>query len=406
MLIAMTGANGLLGRNLLLEIIKQNYKNLSDLEVFVFGRSTNSETLHKRIIGILSEEAFDYINDKDVEKDELIKILSEKIKCFEFNLGEPSNKVSEDDLKKLSSKEIDFFFHVASLTDFRDGELVKARLEKTNIIGTNQVLESLPKMNIKEFAHVSSAYVCGAKSGKVDPNYIDFNQKFRNPYEMTKLKAEHNVRTFCSKNSIKFKIFRPSTICGRLIENRIGATPKFDVFYSWAAFFLRYKEKVLAGKSDVFDTPIDVSLRFYFSPTGGLNIVPVDFVAKFIYQASIQQNRNQSYHICNDEEVPHELYTSLMLKTVNVNGVKNVYSRPTDLNQFEAFYYKTVGKIFTPYITQDPILFDLNSTREVCANANLFCPKIDEAAFTEIMKYAKTKSFGGFNIKKESLNTV
>ena len=65
------------------------------------------------------------------------------------------------------------------------------------------------------------------------------------------------VRQYCRDNNIRYRIFRPSTLCGSLIENKIGATPKFDVFYAWAAFFLEYKKRTLGSDENLYQKPFD-----------------------------------------------------------------------------------------------------------------------------------------------------
>ncbi len=196
---ALTGATGFLGRNLLLEIIKQNYKNLSDIEIIILGRSSKEDSLHYRIMNILAEEVLDYIDDSNLEINDFLQAISSRIKCVNIALGEPNLGVSHDDFKVLSAKTIDFFFHVAALTDFRDGETVVKNLEKVNVSGTEELISLIANLKVSEFSYVSSAYACGLTHGTIMPDYVNLNQEFRNPYERTKLKAEIIVRQIKKK---------------------------------------------------------------------------------------------------------------------------------------------------------------------------------------------------------------
>lgn len=234
---ALTGATGFLGRNLLLEIVKQNYKNLSDIEILILGRSEKENSLRNRIADILREEVLDYVNDSSLDIQNFLKMIMDRIKCVNIALGEPRLGLNHDDYQVLSSRTIDFFYHIAASVDLRHGKKVEEELEKTNIGGTQDILNLVKSLKVKEFSYVGTAYECGKTYGKVMPDYINLNQEFRSPYEKAKLKAEILVRNFQKQTGIRCRYFRPSVTCGRLIEGLIGATPKFDVFYSWAVFF-------------------------------------------------------------------------------------------------------------------------------------------------------------------------
>ena len=390
---ALTGATGLLGRNLLLEIIKQNYKNLSSIEILLLGRNSKTDSLHERIIKIVEDEVFDYIDDESIDKKGFLSEIDKVIKCYNIILGEPYLAMSEDDINEIKSKKIDYFFHIAALTDFRSGSVVADKLTRINILGTQSVLDLLPKLKIVEFSYVSSAYVCGMTTGKIAPNYINLDQEFRNYYEQTKLNAEILARDFCRKHKIKFRIFRPSTISGRLIEKRIGATPKFDVFYGWAIFFLRQKRKLLKTKHFTNEL-VEINLRFCASDKSGLNIVPADFAAKIIYRVSLSRCDQESFHLTNNEETPHRFYFFEMLDFIGIKGVQMVDEIPSDLNQIEDLYYKTVGKIYTPYIACDVTDFDICNLEEFSTKSGLNYSKIDKNNFLKLMLFAKEKNFG------------
>lgn len=385
----ITGITGLVGRNLLLEIIKNNYKNFNDIEIIALGKNTDSNPLKNRILKILSIELEEYLSDSSFNSSEFIKDIQNQIKCVHIDLSKPNLALDEQDLKTLLNKEIDYFYHVAALTDFRNEPSVKIALETINVEGTRAIINLVNKLKLKEFIYVSSAYACGLTHGKIDPTYTNFEQEFRNYYEKTKLKAEVVVKE--NLKNIPYKIFRPSTISGRLIEGRLGSTPKFDVFYSWGAFFLRYKEKLLK-KINAMDDVLNVDFRFCASKNSGLNIVPADFVAKSIYDISLHDKRqNESYHLVNQEETPHSMYLMMLLETMNIKGASMVDKIPANQNSLEKFYYKTVGKIFTPYIAKDPMLFD---TSNISYNKPLSCPEVNKDRFLILMDYAKSKNFG------------
>ena len=211
---ALTGATGFLGRNLLLEIIKQNYKNLSDIEILILGRNDKENSLPNRIRDILKEEVLDYVNDPSLDIQNFLEMLMNRIKCVNISLGEAKLNLSHDDYQILSSRTIDFFYHTAALTDFRDGEKVVNNLEKINVFGTQEILDLVSNLKVLEFIYVSSAYACGLTAGRIMPDYVNLNQKFRNHYEKTKLKAEILVREFKKKILLNVEYSVPQQYVG------------------------------------------------------------------------------------------------------------------------------------------------------------------------------------------------
>lgn len=393
MRIAMTGATGLLGRNLLFEILKQNLNGLDDLEILILGRSQKTAPLEERIDRILVEDGYPYIGIDGQGNNEIKNKLNSCITPVSFDLTVDGLGISEADLAKLKGKPIDHFFHVAALTDFRSDKSVEAKLEEVNVNGTKRLLGLLDKLDIGQAVYIGSAYSCGSKTGVVKPDYINLNEKFRNPYERSKLKAEVAFREFAQKHKLPYKIFRPSTICGRLIEKPIGSIHKFDVFYAWGAFFLRYKYKLMQSADAIYEKPIEIPIRIHFNPNSGLNIIPADYAAKVLYKVSLSNWKADSIHLCNNAETPHEQYVGLILDELSIKGCSFVPQEPDDKNEAEKFYYKTVGKLFTPYAVSEPILFDLSNVYNKLNKEGLACPAVDKPALGKLIGYAKKKMF-------------
>jgi dTDP-4-dehydrorhamnose reductase len=291
--------------------------------------------------------------------------------------------LSHSDENLLKGYNIDYFFHIASYTDFRSSEIVKQKLWLVNVEGTRRVLKLAEKIKARHFIYTSSAYACGETSGQIAPDYINFDQKFRNPYELSKLEAEVAVRNFSQQHPwMKTTFFRPSTICGRLIEHQIGAISKFDVFYAWMFFFLRCKERMF--KENDLSRKSFMKCRVNYNLNSGLNIVPADYAAKVMYRLTISDTNHNSFHVVNTSETNHNFYIPAMTNAINMEGLQQVNHQPTnDLNELEAMYYKTVGAIFTPYITSEPINFIPPD-----ADAEMQCPEVNDENFGKLLKYA------------------
>ncbi len=396
MRIAITGATGLVGSNLLLEIIKQNLNNLQDIHFLILGKGKNNKTLQQRIQNILLTDGPAYIGRERISDDELLKLSQENASYIELELNRLDMGITDEEHKALHEAPIDFFFHSAGITDFRDVPEAVQLLETVNLKGTQRMTELAKNLMVGEFCYVSTAYACGETYGCIEPDYVNMNQGFRNPYERVKLEAEIAVREFQEQTGVKCRYFRPSTICGRLMEHELGATPKFDVFYLWAAFFLRWKMKLLNNETplDVYETPLEMDLRFWGNRKAGLNIVPVDYVVKAMWEVCKQNASGDSFHLVGDQETMHFDYTEGILDWLNITGPTFVDEEPTNLNRVESFYYKTVGKIFMPYAIQDPIYFLTDNLTAVTTTANLTCPPIDRENLQILLNYAKKHQFG------------
>lgn len=227
------------------------------------------------------------------------------------------------------------------------------------------------------------------------PDYTNLNQKFRNHYEKTKLQGEQLVKKYEKETKVRCRIFRPSTIAGKLIENVKGEIYKFDVFYGWAYFFLKYKAKEYKNNlNSIYDENMIMNARIAINNAAGLNIVPVDFAAKVLYQVCKQDIAGDYFHLVSDQETSHKLYLGKILEILNITGFSFVEGIPTDLNAFERFYYKTVDSVFTPYIHQKEINFNTDNLQELYAQQNLYCPVINEENLKILLGFAKTKNFG------------
>ncbi|MBF0385101.1 MAG: SDR family oxidoreductase [Candidatus Omnitrophica bacterium] len=388
MRIAITGATGLLGRNLLFEIIKQNLKSIDSVKIFLLGRRTGDKSLQERIEEILSEDGSFYYGCHDTRS-----VLG-SIRTMEMDLVEEKLRLSQEDYKELKAGKIDFFFHVAALTDFRSTPNVIKSLYYTNVYGTSQILHLVCSLDVKEFCYVGSAYSCGKTYGVIQPDYFNPIQHFRNPYEKTKVEAEQLVREYEKKTGRNCRYFRPSTICGRLIEKPVGAINKFDVFYSWAAWFLRMKKKAMEERGEDGSRAVNLGVRICFSKESGLNIVPADYGAKVIYNVSLRQEPGKSFHVVSREETKHILYIPLMLNKLQITGCRQVDEIPEVQSRLEKFYYKTAGWIFTPYITEKPMLFDVSNIETIEKLCGFYPPPVNKDNFNLLLDYAHEREYG------------
>lgn len=392
--IAVTGATGLLGRNLIFEYIKQNRHRLDRLEIIVLGRGEAHCSLHDRISNIITCDGLAFIRSDDVSVDDLFHFIDHHIHCIDIDYSQPDLALSQQDFRLFKSRPIDHFFHIAAMTDFRNDDPVKSRLDAFNILGTARVLSLLELLRINEFCYVGSAYSCGMTSGEIAADYINPDQPFRNHYEKTKLQAEMMTRDFAARQRLKYRCFRPSTLCGRLIEPELGKINKFDVFYGFGAFWLYMKSKLIADPGRLYEEDVRIDASIHYNMESGLNIVPADYAAKLIYRVCSREIAGDSFHLVNRNETPHAFYIERILNTLGIHGIRWVGKLPSRKNRFETLFYKSMGKIFAPYTLSEPMLFDTSNLDRASHASDLPCPDIDENNFSLLMSFAKRHDFG------------
>jgi predicted RND superfamily exporter protein len=80
------------------------------------------------------------------------------------------------------------------------------------------------------FCHFSTAYIAGRRQGRVRESEIDVGQRFNNPYESSKCRAELFVRDWSLRTGLAAFIFRPSIVVG---DSREGRIVNFDGLYNF-----------------------------------------------------------------------------------------------------------------------------------------------------------------------------
>ncbi len=391
----LTGTTGLIGRNLLFEILKSHKTNLDEIQIFILGRAKAETSLQERIFRMLQEDGVFYISKDPAERQKILDSFKKVCVCINFDLTASVALIDRAGMAQLTKAPIDYFYHVGASTDLRDGSVVEGVLLRTNIQGTQNVLSLLSELDVGLLSYVGTAYSCGEVEGDVAPNYANIRQKFRNPYERSKLLAEIMVREYGRETGLRFKIFRPSVTGGRLSEEPIGSVNKFDVFYGWAAFFLALKKKHVQenDREKFYSTKLPLDIRICFNKNSGLNIVPADFVAKAMFLISTKNIATDGFHMVAKNAMPHDQYISAMLNYLGITGVRFVSSIPTDKTQYETLYYRTAGKILTPYISAKPIRFSVANYEDEIRKYGLEVPTMTVEKFTKLLEYAGERDF-------------
>lgn len=139
------------------------------------------------------------------------------------------------------------------------------------VVAARALLEGLAGGRLRRWAHLSTAYVCGRRSGTILERDGDVGQAFNNVYERVKLESERVLRAAGVRFGVDVRVFRPSIVVGAAPPTA-GGNPS-NLFFG----FIR----LVAALAQMPDGA-DVRLRIEAAPRARFNIVPVGYVASAV----------------------------------------------------------------------------------------------------------------------------
>src|SRR5688572_14179336 len=115
MRIALTGATGFLGRNLLFEVLKRHLGAVDRLEVLVLCRSQGETPIEQRIRDIVLRDGLDYLGLTRDGSPDVIEGILRAITPVPLDLE--GGAVTDAARAQLTRAPIDLAIHCAALTD-------------------------------------------------------------------------------------------------------------------------------------------------------------------------------------------------------------------------------------------------------------------------------------------------
>ncbi|MFA6564480.1 MAG: SDR family oxidoreductase [Verrucomicrobiia bacterium] len=336
--ILITGSTGLVGMHVLYELLGDLNKGSLAGRVFPVLRGSSSFTASQRIDRVLHNKFVPHFltGCAPLARQSIHPISADL--CDLAGLKE-AIQTSVPTRKPLT------VIHSAGSVNLETTQEARDDVYAHNYEGTLNLLRALDGYAIR-FIYIGTVFSSGIQQGRIGDDYLSLpSHTYRNPYEESKAKVEFEVARYCEEKGISFQILRPSIICGRVMDQPLYYTPKFDVFYGWLKFFWQLKKAELHSP-----------LRLCIHETATMNVVPVDFVAKAIVK-SVHSHVGQ-LNIANPEAANTVEITKAALEHIGYENASFVNTIPTDLNRIEQFYYKTVGALFDSYINNDASIYD------------------------------------------------
>ncbi|WP_310556698.1 SDR family oxidoreductase [Flavobacterium sp.] len=374
MKIILTGATGVLGSHIMYEILEKFITEKIEGTLFLITRNKGKNSAKNRINELLSSSCTPKILiEKGVEK------LHSYLEIIDTDLSQIQDTFSS----KIQGA---YFIHSAGYVNLSTDEDQKEKIFNENAKITETIFTTFHPY-IKKFIYIGTAFSSGVRKGLIanDFHNLDFEPEHRNAYENAKFHSENFVAQQCKKIGLPYQILRPSVIGGKMLgEENNYFIPKYMVFYLLAKFFHFTAQR----KNE------QENVRFIVNEETGLNIIPVDYVAKVIV-STFQREDNQQLNIVHNKSFNIVKGLQLIMQEVGYTNF-NLMQNTSDFKyktKIEKLYYESIGKHLKPYFTTDANEYDttlLNSILEI--------PKLDNKAFLSMIRYAKVNNFKDINV--------
>jgi thioester reductase-like protein len=361
----LTGATGLLGRYLLKDLL------LADVPVAVLVRPTRRANVRQRVESLMCYW------------DELLGRPLPRPVILEGDICEPGLGLDEKSTQWVAAHCDTFLHNAASLTFVSTGP--DSEPWRSNVAGTKHVLDFCQATGITKFHHVSTAYTCGLREGRILETELDVGQSPGNDYEASKIQAEtmvHGADFLTSRT-----IFRPSIIVG---DSVTGLTTTFHGFYAP----LQLVWMVAKSKDKDFTGLLPAYSRLALHGNEGKNFVPVEWVsAATAHIVTNPELHGKTYHLTPPHRVPSRLTRDVLEQSTGSYGSTFLGANEVleNLDENEQLFYDHM-QVYNSYWRDDPI-FDRTNIQAACPH--LPCPHVDRDVLMRLANWAIDTEFGG-----------
>lgn len=357
--IFLTGATGLLGQYLLIDLLSKS------CQVAVLARDSRQDRAEERIAKIIA------LWGERLEKNIPTPVVIAGDLC-QKGLG-----LTTADHNWVG-RNCSTVIHSAASVSFRSN--AEGDPWRTNVEGTRSLLEICQKLGLSEWHQISTAFVCGRQAGLLTERELIPKPSFHNPYEESKWHAEQLAR---QTRGIQATIYRPSVIVG---DSRTGYTTSFNGLYHFLEMAVRLAE-VHGGLGRT-----RLPLRLPLCGNEQWNLVPVDWVS----QAIVTLLGRRHWHGCTFHLVSQSPLTTSFIRDVgesvlNLPGVefigKTIVGQPTRIEQV----FMEAIQEYWPYLDGNPV-FDSANTQK--ALSDLPPPILNHAMLERLIHFGVASRWG------------
>ncbi len=356
----LTGATGLVGRYLLRDLLA------AGVPMAVVTRRERLLSASQRIEAVMNHW-----------EEEQGRTLPRPV-VLEGDLSQPGLGLDAS-ARRWLTRYCDTLLHSAASMAFRPD--ARGEPWRTNVEGLEHLLELCRQAGIRQMHHLSTAYICGLRTGKILETELDEGQAMGNVYEDSKIKAEKLVR---SADFDTLTVYRPASIIG---DSQTGYSTNYHGFYLPLQLAYSFCGRI---------PPRQMNERFLtllgLSGDEGKNFVPVDWIAAAItYLFLHPEHHGRTYHLTSPKPVTVRLFQRVVQDAIERYSkratTKDVAAE--ELAVFEKLYYEQMT-IYRSHWRDDPS-FDRTNTER--ALGHLPCPAIDYDLLMRVARYPIETNF-------------
>ena len=257
-------------------------------------------------------------------------------------------------------------FYPADVDEFRAG----------HVHGPVALLAALAGGRLRRFAHVSTAFVCGDREGRVLETDGDVGQRFHNVYERVKLDAEAALTRQAAHTEVDLVVLRPSIVVGDAPVTA-GGGPS-NLFFD--AVRLLAAAAALGG--------VD-GLRIPGAPDAPFNIVPIEYVVDAALALATDRSAGGgAYHLVTSEPPTQSETLAWIADAIGLRGARMAFAEELqqDASAMERQVMRMIGG-YREYLAQD-VRFDDRCARRVLDRAGVPAVTLDAVAVVTLVRGA------------------
>jgi len=357
--ILLTGATGFLGQYLLSDLL------LRGCSVAVLVRDSRQTSASERIAEVL-----DYWSER----------LGHKLPAPTILAGD----LGLDDLgftpadRHYLARECCAIIHSAATVSFRESP--GGEPWQTNVHGLQRLLHACLSAGLTEWHHISTAFVCGRRTGQILEEELDQGQTFHNCYEESKFQGEKLLR---NTPALKTTFYRPSVIVG---DSQTGHTTSYTGLYRFLEMAARLSA-IHAAESDAH-----LPLRLPLSGAETWNLVTVDWVSQAIVELFLRPEcHGQTYHLVSPAPISTKFLRDVGAKELGMEGVEFAgTSKLAHPSRLEELFFAGIEE-YWPYLNGNP-KFSIKNT-SACL-PHLTHPVFDRPLLERLIRFAVAHRWG------------
>ncbi|MBX3439061.1 MAG: SDR family oxidoreductase, partial [Planctomycetaceae bacterium] len=286
----------------------------------------------------------------------------------------------DDPQRRWIKTHCDSVLHCAASMTFRKD--ARGEPFRTNVDGTRTLLDLCRDCELRQFHHVSTAYICGLREGRILESETDLGQRLGNVYEESKLRAEKLIRT--AECLDRVTVYRPASVVG---NSQTGYVTNFHGFYlPLQLAFLMASQVSVRDMNDRFLSSL--GLR----GDEGKNLVPADWgAAASAHLVSTPDLHGETYHLASSKPTPVRLVQQVIQQSIEQFHPQPLGDAPSrvDLSAYESMFQQYM-QVYESHWRNDPT-FDLTHSQR--AFPHLPCPEMDQETLLRIARYPLERKF-------------